>query len=239
MPLFSPIRGRPAPLPEMVFSSAFPINGRLMMEAELSIGSMNFWMVDAASCLDCAVTINECIPWQKKGGQALFTIASSDVGVDEAVAMIRRCQDVTAVDASRSKGDQIVGSVVMSDCWIIWDILAGGCFLERAWSSGDGKANFKLLAGSEGSFPHIIRAISTRKVELDIVRIARADDRPMVSRKQEKLVRLALEKGYFDYPRRIEVRELAALAGMSHSSAFEMLKRGEKNMIRHYFERGK
>lgn len=213
--------------------------GRPMMEAELSIGGMRFWMVDAASRLDCLVTITECIPWHKKGGQALFTIASSDVDVDEAVAMIRQCHDVTAVDASRSKGDQIVGSVVMSDCWIIWAILAGGCFLERAWSSGDGRANFKLLAGSEGSFPHIIKAISARKVELDIVRIARADYRPLVTRKQEKLVRLALEKGYYDYPRRIEVRELAALAGMSHSSAFEMLKRGEKNIIRHYFERGR
>ena len=210
-----------------------------MMEAELSIGGMKFWMVDAASRLDCLVTITECIPWHKKGGQALFTLISANVGADEAAALIRKCHGVTAAEASQSKGDQIVGSVVMSDCWIIWDILAAGCFLERAWSAGDGRAKFKLLAGSGGSFPQIIESINARKVDLDIVRIARAADRPLVSRKQEKLVRLALEKGYYDYPRRIEVRELAALAGMSHSSAFEMLKRGEKNIIRHYFERGK
>jgi predicted DNA binding protein len=76
-------------------------------------------------------------------------------------------------------------------------------------------------------------------VELDIIRIVQSEDRPMVSRKQEKLVRLALDKGYYDYPRRVEVRELARLAGMSSSATFEMLRRGEKNIIRHYFERRK
>ncbi|HPP44214.1 MAG TPA: helix-turn-helix domain-containing protein [Methanomassiliicoccaceae archaeon] len=210
-----------------------------MMEAELSIGGMEFWMVDAASSLDCTITITDCIPWQKTGGQALFTISSADVELGDAISTIRRCRDVTAVDASQRKNGQIVGSVVMSDCWIIWDILAAGCFLELAWSSGDGKANFKLFAGSEGSFPHIIKAISSRRVELDIIRIVQSEDRPMVSRKQEKLVRLALDKGYYDYPRRVEVRELARLAGMSSSATFEMLKRGEKNIIRHYFERRK
>lgn len=210
-----------------------------MMEAELSIGGMKFWMVDAASRLDCTVTITECIPWQKKGGQALFILGPAEADLDEAISVIRSSPDITDVEASSRKDGQIVGSAVMSDCWIIWAILAGGCFLERAWSSGDGRANFKLLAGSEGSFTSIIKAIGSRKVELDIIRIARGEDRPMVSRKQEKLVRLALERGYYDYPRRIEVRELAALAGQSPSAVFEMLKRGEKNIIRHYFEKGK
>ncbi len=215
------------------------IKGRLMMEAELLIGGMKFWMVDAASRLDCTVTITECIPWQKTGGQALFTLGSAEADLGKVISVIRDSPDVTAVDASLRKDGQIVGSVVMSDCWIIWAILAGGCFLERAWSPGDGRANFKMLAGSEGSIPDIIKAIGSRQVELDIIRIARTDDRPMVSRKQERLVRLALEKGYYDYPRRIEVRELAALAGQSPSAVFEILKRGEKNIIRHYFERGK
>lgn len=210
-----------------------------MMEAELSVGGMQFWMVDTASRLGCTVTITECIPWQKKGGQALFLVRGTDVDAGEVIEVIRGNPDVTSVDASRRSDGLIVGSVAMRECWIIWTILAGGCFLERAWSAGDGRANFKVLAGSEGSLPRIIKAITSRRMALDILRIAPAEERPPVSRKQEALVRLALEKGYFDYPRRIEVRELARLAGMSASAAHEMLKRGEKNIIRHYLEGGK
>ena len=47
-----------------------------------------FWISDFAAERSCAVTITECIPWRKKGGQALFEInglediesAMSDVG---------------------------------------------------------------------------------------------------------------------------------------------------------------
>jgi len=210
-----------------------------MMEAELSIGGMQFWMVEAASRLGGTITITECIPWRKKGGQALFVVRGTEHGAEEVAEAIRSSPDVVSVDASRRSDGLVVGSVAMKECWIIWAILAGGCFLEKGWSTGDGRANFTILSGREGSLPRIIKTISAKRVQLDILRIAPADERPVVSRKQEALVRLALEKGYFDYPRRIEVRELARQAGLSPSAAHEMLKRGEKNIIRHYFEGGK
>jgi predicted DNA binding protein len=53
------------------------------------------------------------------------------------------------------------------------------------------------------------------------------------------VVRAALERGYFDYPRRITLEELAKVCNTSLSTVTETLKRGEKNILRHYFESGK
>jgi predicted DNA binding protein len=127
----------------------------------------------------------------------------------------------------------------MREFWPAWTIVECGCFLESVWSEGDGKANFRVLAGSEGSVPHLIKAITSKGLDLEIIRIAQTSDRSHVTRKQEKVVRLALEKGFFDYPRRITLEELARLCDMTTSTVAETLKRGEKNILRQFFDGGR
>jgi len=121
----------------------------------------------------------------------------------------------------------------------VWEIVECGCFLESAWSDGQDRVNFRILAGSEGSIPQLIKAISSRGLDIEIARIAQTSERSHVTRKQEMVVRLALDKGFFDYPRRVTLEELAKLCDMSTSTVAETLKRGEKNILRQYFERGK
>jgi predicted DNA binding protein len=125
----------------------------------------------------------------------------------------------------------------MRELWIIWAIVDCGCFLESAWSNGDGRVNFRVLSGSEGSLPNLIKAISSRGVDIEINRIARTVDRPVVTRKQEKLMRLALERGFFDYPRKVTLEELALMSGMSTSTVAETIKRGERNILKSFFEK--
>jgi predicted DNA binding protein len=52
--------------------------------------------------------------------------------------------------------------------------------------------------------------------------------------KQKRIVQLALEYGYFEYPRQIRQRELAKLCGISSSSLSEILRRAEKGAVKAY-----
>ncbi|MDW5562240.1 MAG: helix-turn-helix domain-containing protein [Methanomassiliicoccus sp.] len=210
-----------------------------MMEAEFSIRGMRFWIVDLAADRSCSVTVTECIPWRKKGGQALFEIYGMEGDVEEAIDEVRARPEIISVEVVESSEGRVVGSVAMRDLWVIWNIVDCGCFLESAWSNGDGKASFKVLSGSEGSLPNLIKAISSRGVDIEITRIARTVDRPVVTRKQEKVLRLALERGYFDYPKRITLEELAIMSGMSTSTVAETIKRGERNILKNFFEKRK
>lgn len=193
-------------------------------------------MVDVSTIYTTTVTITECIPWRKKGGQALFTM---DVNEDEAQSVldsIRDRPDVISVDIVNMTDGQIIGSVAMQDCSWVWKIVECGCFLEQAQSIGDGKVNFKIFSGSEGSLPKLIKSMGWKGVDLDIIRIAQISNRPIITRRQESVIKLALERGYFDYPRKIKIEELARLSKMSPSAVFEIIKRGEKNILRQYFK---
>lgn len=207
------------------------------MEAEFSIRGMRFWITDLAADRSCSVTVTECIPWRKKGGQALFEVNGLEGDAAEAMDEVRARPEIISLEVVESSEGRVVGSVAMRELWIIWAIVDCGCFLESAWSNGDGLAYFRVLSGSEGSLPNLIKAISSRGVTIEISRINRTVDRPVLTRKQEKLLRLALERGFFDYPRRVTLDELALMSGMSTSTVAETIKRGERNILKSFFEK--
>ncbi len=59
---------------------------------------------------------------------------------------------------------------------------------------------------------------------------------PSMTPKQENAVRLALENGYYEIPRKISIDELSRLSGASRSSFDVTLRTAEKKIISTYFQ---
>ncbi len=59
---------------------------------------------------------------------------------------------------------------------------------------------------------------------------------PSLSKEQEKAATLAYEHGYYHYPRRIALRQLAKIAGVSLSTFQENLRRAEIVLLPHLIE---
>jgi predicted DNA binding protein len=73
-------------------------------------------------------------------------------------------------------------------------------------------------------------------VTVDICKINRLDNQSPITAKQESVLRLAFQRGYFDYPRRIKLKELAELCGMNPATVDEIIKRGERNLLERYLQ---
>ncbi len=71
-----------------------------------------------------------------------------------------------------------------------------------------------------------LRSISTLKV-----------DSPLTAR-QTTLLIIAIERGFFDFPRGISLRQLARETGVSTASLSETLRRAQRNALNEYL-RGK
>nr|WP_244372844.1 helix-turn-helix domain-containing protein [Archaeoglobus fulgidus] len=46
---------------------------------------------------------------------------------------------------------------------------------------------------------------------------------------------MALEKGYFDFPKRVKLEQLAEFFGIAPSTLSEILRRGQKKVLEKYF----
>jgi len=200
-----------------------------MMEIVLDIMNMEGWINDIASRYLSPVTIIDCIPWRGKGGQAIFRIPEGKGG--SMVQAIRSHPEVTTADVEEVENGCLVGTVVMLNCMIIRHILDSGCFMECARAEGDGIVRFKILVGIEGSMPALMKKLNEMGLVVEIRRLTRMEEIGSVTRRQRELVTLALEKGYYDYPSKVTIKELSEFCHISPSTLREILTRGEKNML--------
>ncbi|WP_081423301.1 helix-turn-helix domain-containing protein [Archaeoglobus fulgidus] len=53
--------------------------------------------------------------------------------------------------------------------------------------------------------------------------------------REEEILKIALEKGYFDFPKRVKLEQLAEFFGIAPSTLSEILRRGQKKVLEKYF----
>ena len=58
----------------------------------------------------------------------------------------------------------------------------------------------------------------------------------MLTKRQEEIIRAAFEKGYYDHPKKVTIKELAKLFDISPSTLAEILQRGERKIIWEHFK---
>lgn len=202
------------------------------MEVTFDITNLTMWMDDIAAKYHTTVTVQDCIPWRGESGQALVQVSSSKA--KELVEDLRANPGISNVDAEIYDG-AVVGTLVIKDCRIIRWIMSAGCFLENAKADGDGKVQFKVLAGNDGSIPELIKKLKATGMMLDIKRLKKYDDVMLTTKRQREMVRTALEEGYYDYPCKVSVKQLAERFQISESTMRETLRRAHRNILMEYF----
>jgi predicted DNA binding protein len=122
------------------------------------------------------------------------------------------------------------------DCAIAGKILESGAIVTSALIT-DGKVSWTLLCQHD-SLKKILDFLDEVNVKHELVYKAkltntRSND---LTAKEYEILRLALERGFFDYPKKIRLEELAKLLGISKSTTSELLRRAIKKVIEEYIE---
>ncbi len=206
-----------------------------MMEVTFNVLNWEGWLDAIASKYLTTVRIVDCMPWRRTGAQAIFEV---DEGKgEEMLRDIRTHRDIDLLDYDGDGTGRITGTLVMKNFPFVGLALWAGCFLEQVKAEGDGRVQFKVLAGSEGSIPVLIKALGGLNWVVEVKQLVRYGETSRVTPKQREMVKLALDHGYFDYPRRIDTKELAVLCDVAPSTLAEILRRAQKNILVDYFDK--
>lgn len=85
----------------------------------------------------------------------------------------------------------------------------------------------------------MLREFLEAKINVKVIKVVKLKSQDILTARQEQILKIALEAGYFDYPKKITISELAEKLNMSVSTLSEILRRAEKNVILTFFrERG-
>ncbi len=163
-------------------------------------------------------------------------ITSEAVNAEELKKQLRKCGDVTGSDVAAVGSNRLVGAVTSNDCIVCALILHSqtGYFIGPAATESDCQMTYKLFMNGEG-IPSFLHSLYEQGIIYKIAEIAKMTASRALTSKQERVLKTALELGYYDYPKRVTTDELSKTVGLAPSTVSEILRRAEKRIITGYF----
>lgn len=204
-----------------------------MMEATLEIKIPENWMAEISRKYPARIKIIERKPFGKNGVQDLAEISVSEDYLDKVAEDIRRNPLVSSMDVSLMEKGRLLALVSTSECPACRTLVGSDCFLTSAAAKGD-KIEWTLIFAGKEALRELLKKL--QKYEVKVLKITKVEDREMLTSRQEEIIRIAFEKGYFDYPKKISIRELAKIFNVSISTLSEMLRAGQKKIMGSYFK---
>ncbi|MEM2085840.1 MAG: helix-turn-helix domain-containing protein [Archaeoglobaceae archaeon] len=99
----------------------------------------------------------------------------------------------------------------------------------------DSKLIWSIVCDDE-SFLKLMEALESAEIEYEIIYKGRLESEETITLREEEILKIALQKGFFDYPKKIRLEELAKQLGMAPSTLSEIMRRGQKKILQKFFE---
>jgi len=204
-----------------------------MMEAVIGLKIPKNWMTEISEKCDARVRIIERKPYADYGSQDLVEIDAEDM--KEVLESIQRNPLVSKVEISSLEKGRALAAVSTQECLPCHVLITSGCFLVTATTKEDGRTEWTLIASRKESFKDLIGKLEKSGCEVKLESLKRISRREILTDRQEEILLIAFQKGYFDYPKRISIRQLARICNVSISTMSEILRKGQKKLMKTYF----
>ena len=208
-----------------------------MMEAVISLKIPQNWMSEIPEKHPVTIKVIERVPFSEKGVKDLVEIAGPQDIMEEVLRDIKKNPLVSKIDTTMTDRGKIIGAITTSSCEICRILTDADVFLISAESKGDGKVEWTLVLSEKEVLKQIFDHLKTKTVEAELVKLTKIDDKETLTDRQDKITHVAFERGYFDYPKRISLRELARMFDVSPSTLSEILRKGQRKIVLDYFKK--
>jgi len=205
-----------------------------VFEVILSVEGLRCWASDVIKNRGASITVLDChASCEGESVQNWVEITAESKEAMSIAKNIKGHRQVTGTDLSGLKSG-LVGVVKTRWC-PVWKALEGQtCAIRQHRLSPDGSSKLVILVSGRRSLAKLMDRLAERDVEVKVLKVTRMIQGAPVTARQLRVLKVAIERGYYDYPRRIRQRELAAACGMSSSALSELLRRAERNVIKGY-----
>jgi predicted DNA binding protein len=208
-----------------------------MMEAVISLKIPQNWMSEIPEKHPVTIKVIERVPFSEKGVKDLVEIAGPQEIMEEVLRDIKKNPLVSKIDTTMTDKGKIIGAITTSRCEICRILTDADVFLISAESKGDGKVEWTLVLSEKDVLKQIFDHLKAKAVDAELVKLTKIDDKETLTDRQDKITHVAFERGYFDYPKRISLRELARMFDVSPSTLSEILRKGQRKIVLDYFRK--
>ncbi len=167
-------------------------------------------------------------------GVALAEITAADL--EGIVRAIEAAEAVSDLQIMQRQEDTALIQFETTRPMLLFPVQTSGVPLELPFDLQDGQAVWELTASQE-RLSRLGEQLDAFGIEFTVDRLqSYIEPEQLLTDQQERLVRRAVELGYYDTPRCCTLTELAEKLGMAKSTCSETLHRAEEAIIKQFVE---
>ena len=208
-----------------------------MMEAVISLHEPENWITDVSSKFPVEIRVIGRVPYDEKGVKDLVEISAASDVMEEVLSAIKDNPLVAEIDTTVTEKGKVISAVTTTRCEICRILTDADVFLISAQSKDGGKVEWTMILSRKQVLKEIFDHLKSKSVDAELVKLTKIDDKESLTERQDKITQVAFERGYFDYPKRISLRELARMFDVSPSTLSEILRKGQRKIVLDYFKK--
>ncbi len=139
---------------------------------------------------------------------------------------------LTMVDENHATAIVNAGQCPICSVILNWDL-----FLVEAYSTDSGDMIMRWLVPDEATVSGFLARLDEDGVKFELIKKRNLTKRGDITSRQEYVVKTALDLGFFDYPKKVNLEGLSKRLNVSYVTLAEILRRAEKNIISSYFKK--
>jgi len=207
-----------------------------MIEAVFRLSLPCSWVTELTE-LGAVVNIVE----QKPIGETLLrTLAEIDPGQrdpTEIETTIRRNPYVADLEAIVPPRGKILATLQVRECHACSILAHSECFLTEATATEHRGVEWRILAPRRRAAEDLVKTLRGRGLDIEVLSIKAARGRGALTDRQNQVLGLAHKLGYFEFPKKVNLSDLARKVGVAKSTLSEILRTGEEKILHEYFQR--
>ena len=207
-----------------------------MIQVTLKLKISDSWFSGVVEKFSTPIKILECKSHEEKCGCNNYVEV---MGIDNNLDLIKdelmNHPHVEQVDLSPLRKGIAFGIVKTNQCGICTGLHETDCFLTSYSSRSKGEIEWKLVGPDEKSITRVIDDLKKTGTEIKLVSKIHLDPSALLTARQELIIEVAYKRGYFEYPKRIKMDELARIFDVSRSTMSEIMRKGQQRIIGNYF----
>jgi predicted DNA binding protein len=207
-----------------------------MIEVHLLVDTPENWVRTMNQGHSALIKIMDAKPSATTSSvQDFVEISSNKVSADQLINTLSSNKDIKDVDLVRLGPHTVMGTITTQNCPVCTTLSGLNCSLLSAITREDSKMEWKLLLSGGDTLKKVTERLDSQHVGFKILQVTPLNNVKDLTTRQEQIVKLALEMGYFEFPKKIRLEELSERLGISAGTLSEILRRAEKNILARYF----
>lgn len=208
-----------------------------MMEALLSLAMPCSWIYNLAREHEVRVLLIDTVRTEEGITRDLVEVNLREEDSDAVIKAIEDFEHVVNLEITERHKGRLLAIVEVRDCPGCVSLATADVFLLSAHTTEDRRLEWKVAFSNRDDLDKLIAELQKTGSDVEMVRVSNAiDDGLRLTDRQLKIVEVAFKRGYYDYPKRISIRELARIFGVSTATVSEILRRGQRKIIKEHFE---